>query len=463
MPVVNDAPEQLVRAAALPLTGATSDLDVIINNLVNDEVRVVLLGESSHGTSDFYRLRAAITKRLIREKGFTKVAVEADWPDAYEVDRFVRNRHTSAEDAEEALKSFHRRFPTWMWRNADVLDFVGWMREYNSSLVPTIDPVDFFGLDVYSLCESIHEVVAFLDKVDKEAADRARRRYTCFEIVNRQDPQMYGMLVHMGIISPCEQVALNQLTEMRKLKISKYNHGEHFSATQNARLVVDAEHYYRVMFAGTGHESWNVRDTHMTDTVSELLNVPNCVTGTPPKVIVWAHNSHVGDARATEMGWRGEVNIGQLCRERFGKEHVVNLGFTTHHGTVAAASFWDAPVHRMNVKDSLPQSYERLFHDSGLSRFVLVLNPNTPDENDEKHAARLKAIKMLRTTRLERAIGVIYRPDTERQSHYFQACLPDQFDAVIHIDRTRAVEPLEKVAEMDEASPPVPDTFPFGV
>lgn len=434
----------IIREAAHPLTGATGDYDPLMK-LVGD-ARFVLLGESSHGTHEFYRERAQMTKRLIAEKGFTAVAVEADWPDAYRVNRFARG-FDEDQEAVDALSGF-KRFPSWMWRNADVLDFVGWLRAHNDGLRPNAHQVGFYGLDLYSLHTSIEAVLTYLDKVDPERAWHARSRYACFDHFG-EDLQAYGYATGFGLSRSCEAEVINQLMELRNCaaeyarRDGRIAADEFFYAEQNARLVRNAEAYYRSMFRGRV-SSWNLRDRHMVETLGTLVSyLDRQKPGA--KIVIWAHNSHLGDARATDMGVMGELNVGQLVRERYGEQAVL-IGFTTYSGTVTAASNWDQPAERKRVRPGLPGSYESLFHEVGKPRFLLTLR-------DDNHASA-----GLREPRLERAIGVIYRPETERASHYFYARLSDQFDAVLHFDETRAVEPLERTSEWEAGE--VPETFP---
>lgn len=437
----------LTRTFAHPLTGAKEDYDALLEMI--GEAHFVLLGEASHGTHEFYRERAQITKRLIQEKGFTAVAVEADWPDAYRVNRFVRGLGSDA-DAEESLRDFER-FPQWMWRNADVLDFVGWLRNYNDSLGQYARKIGFYGLDLYSLFGSIEAVLHYLDQVDPEAAQRARYRYSCFDHYG-EDSQAYGYAAGFNLTKSCEDEVVGQLKELQRRAAELANldgrvaADEYFFAEQNARLVRNAEEYYRQMFRGRV-SSWNLRDRHMAETLHALA-VHLESQGEQAGIVVWEHNSHLGDARATEMGERGEWNVGQLVRERYGSEARL-IGFSTHSGTVTAASDWDGAAERKRVRPALRHSYELLFHETGVPRFLLVLREN------EKLAASL------RTQRLERAIGVIYRPETERLSHYFHARLADQFDAVLHFDETRAVEPLERTPLWHSGE--APETFPSGI
>jgi erythromycin esterase-like protein len=407
------------------------------------DAELVLIGEASHGTHEFYRTRAELTKALIEKKQFNVVAVEADWPDAYRANRWVRLA-SEDPDATAALGDFVR-FPRWMWRNRDVVSFLTWLREYNGARA--VDArVGFYGLDLYSLHTSIEAVLGYLRKVDPDAAARARYRYSCFEDFS-EDTQAYGYAAAIGLSQSCEDDVVTQLIELRRRAADYASRDgrvavdEFFSAEQNARLIRNAEQYYRAMFRGR-NESWNLRDTHMVETLEALRAHVQRVSGSS-RAVVWAHNSHLGDARATQMGANGELNVGQLVREKHGNRVRV-IGFTTHTGTVTAAQNWDDPAGRRHVRPSLPNSYERLFHDVGIARFLLPLD--TPSVREA-----------LLPARLERAIGVIYRPDTERLSHYFTARMPDQFDAVLHIDETRALEPLEAWSH-DEAD--LPETFP---
>jgi erythromycin esterase-like protein len=398
----------------------------------------VLLGEASHGTADFYRERAQITKRLIAEHGFTAVAAEADWPDAYRVNLYVRGEGDD-ESAEEALSDF-RRFPSWMWRNAEVVEFVSWLREWNDARPPSAR-AGFYGLDLYSLHASMNAVLEYLDDVDADQAERARERYSCFDHFGT-DPQVYAYETGIGGALPCEPEAVQQLLELQRLAardLRLSNDDRHFYAEQNARLVVNAEEYYRAAFRG-GVTSWNLRDTHMAETLDALTAHLSRTRGRA-KVAVWAHNSHVGDARATAMGERGELNIGELTRRMHG-DAAFSVGFSTSTGTVTAASNWGAPAERKRVRPPLPGSWEALSHESGLPRFVRV---------PVDLSGRL----------LERAIGVIYRPETERISHYFHARIGEQYDALIHLDETTAVEPLEVTSEWEAGE--LPETYPFAV
>ncbi len=438
--------EQLAKSVRV-LTGAAEQYDALVSMI--GEARLVLLGEASHGTHEFYRERAQITKRLIEEKNFHAVAVEADFPDAYRVNRYVRGEGADAA-ATDALADF-QRFPQWMWRNADVVDFVGWLRAHNDLMARPEGRVGFYGLDLYSLYGSVQAVLAYLDKTDAQAAKQARARYACLEHFGA-DPQVYGYAANLNLEASCEDEVVSQLTELRRAAPRYLSHDgrvaedDLFFAEQNARVVQNAEEYYRAMFRGS-ILSWNLRDQHMAETLHALRAHLNRRVG-KAKLIVWEHNSHLGDARATEMGQRGEFNVGQLVRERYGRDAVL-IGFTTHHGTVTAATDWDEPAERKRVQPGLPGSYEALFHQLDAPRIFLNLR-------DDAALARA-----LRRARLERAIGVIYRPETERVSHYFHAALPQQFDAVLHFDETRAVEPLERTPHWQAEEPP--ETYPTGV
>ena len=400
--------------------------------------RVVMLGEASHGTSEFYRARAVITERLIRHHGFNIVAVEADWPDAAQIDRFVR--HRKRRDGEEAA---FQRFPTWMWRNREVEQFIGWLRHHNERH-PAGEMAGFYGLDLYNLGGSIRAVIDYLDEVDPDAARLARERYGCLQPWSR-DPALYGRLAITEGYARCEEPVVAMLRELHanRLDYAAKDGEEWLDAAANARLVKNAEAYYRAMYHGAA-DSWNLRDTHMFETLCQLLEAK----GPQSKAVVWAHNSHIGDASFTAMGReRDELNIGQLVRERFGDQASL-IGFGTHSGTVAAASDWDSPMEIKQVRPSLAESYERLSHDAGLPRFLLDLR--------EGRNATLR--RDLMEPRLERFIGVIYRPETELWSHYSEATLPKQFDAWVWFDETNPVTPLPGPERPGED-----DLWPFGL
>jgi erythromycin esterase-like protein/predicted phosphoribosyltransferase len=447
MPTADGALIKALSETAYPLAGSARDYDPLVGRI--GEARFALLGEASHGTHEFYCERAEITKRLITEKNFVAVAVEADWPDAYRLNRYVRGASDDV-DAVEALADF-RRFPTWMWRNKVVVEFIEWLRAYNDALPQGAEKVGFYGLDLYSLHASMKAVLRYLEKVDPEATKKARERYSCFDHFG-EDTQAYGLMTRLNLSKSCEEEVVNQLIELQRRagqfarSGGQFADDELFYAEQNARLVKNAEAYYRSVFLEEV-SSWNLRDRHMAETLDALV-IHLGRKGRRAKLAIWEHNSHLGDARATEMGQRGELNVGQLTREKYGHEAVL-VGFTTHHGTVTAASDWGKPAERKRVRPALAGSYEALFHTTGRDRFLLI--PNDSDAMAQQ----------LSVPRLERAIGVIYRPETERQSHYFRARLTDQFDAVLHFDETRAVKPLETTAEWEAGE--LPETFPFAV
>jgi len=399
------------------------------------DARVVLLGESSHGTSEFYRARAAITRWLVEKRGFNIVALEADWPDARVLDARVRGQRPA-----RPAKAF-ARFPTWMWRNREFDGFIRWLAEHNRAR-PRSAQTGVYGLDLYNLAGSMRAVVDYLDKADPEAAKVARERYGCLNPW-AQEPATYGRMAVSGRYASCEGVVTSMLADMLRRQIQEAPRSEGddalLDATQNARLVRDAEAYYRAMYYGGG-EAWNLRDTHMFETLQALLKAK----GRDARAVVWAHNSHVGDARATEMGLvRDELNLGQLCRQAYGEQARL-VGFGTHTGTVACASDWDGPMQVKAVRPSLPESQERQSHNAGLSRFLLDLRAG------QRNGVR----RAVSDPRLERFIGVVYRPETERWSHYAECRLSEQFDAWVWLDETTAVTPL--AAGDDE-------TWPFGL
>lgn len=412
----------------------TAQLDRLLARI--GDARIVLLGEATHGTSEFYKMRDRISRELITRKGFRFVAIEGDWPDAGRVDHYVR--HMEYPPSEWTAFA---RFPTWMWRNDEVRAFVDWLRAHNAPLKPA-SRVAFHGLELYSLYDSIRAVLKYLDEVDPTTARVARERYGCLTPW-QSDPATYGHAALTGAYPTCESEVAVVLTDLLRQRRAYAEHdGERFlDAVQNARLVTNAEQYYRIMYYGS-RASWNLRDSHMFKTLKTLL----AFYGPKSKAIIWAHNSHIGDASATEMSSRGEYNIGHLCREEFG-DQAYAIGFGTNGGTVAAASNWDG---RMEIKQVLPairESYENICHRAAIPAFCLGLRQL--DRN---------GLEGLRKPRLERAIGVIYRPETERASHYFQAVLPGQFDEYIWFDETKAVAPFE-AKTLEE----MPDTYPFGL
>jgi erythromycin esterase-like protein/predicted phosphoribosyltransferase len=451
-------PAELVRRAAIDAPGGMPPHDVLAD-LIGD-ARVVLIGESSHGTHEFYEARAEITKWLIEEKGFNAVAAEADWPDAYRVNRYVRSLGEDASP-EEALRGFER-FPAWMWRNTVVRDFVGWLRWHNGRCAADgRRQTGFYGLDLYSLHRSMQEVIGYLESVDPAAAARARARYACFDHSAGDDGQAYGYAAAFGAGPSCEREAVEQLVELQRnacdylRQDGELAHEELFYAQQNAVTVRNAEEYYRGMFAGRV-TSWNMRDKHMAQTLAALiehLDREGSSQAGPARIVVWAHNSHVGDARATEVSGDGQLTIGQLAREQYGPLCRL-IGFCTYSGTVTAASDWGGDAECKTVRPALPGSIEELLHEAGavppaLGAFMVEMHDGSP------------AAAALEVVRLGRAIGVIYLPQTERQSHYFHVRPSDQFDAMIHVDSTRALEPLEPDSVWVAGQNP--ETYPSGL
>ncbi|WP_283614830.1 erythromycin esterase family protein [Mycolicibacterium poriferae] len=448
---IAETPAEVVERCAVDAPAGVPPAEAL-EEIIAD-ARVVLIGESSHGTAEFYRARAEITKWLIEEKGFCAVAAEADWPDAYRVNRYVRGlgHDTSPE---EALRGFER-FPAWMWRNTVVRDFVDWLHAHNSRLRgQDRRQTGFYGLDLYSLHRSMREVIDYLDTMDPVAAARARQRYACFDHTSADDGQAYGYAAAFGAGLSCEREAIEQLVELQRNAVEYARRDgllaedELFYAQQNAQTVRNAEGYYRAMF-GTRVTTWNLRDRHMAQTLDALLaHLDRHPDGQPARIVVWAHNSHVGDARATEVGADGQLTLGQLAREQHGSA-VRLIGFTTYTGTVTAASRWGGIAERKVVRPALNGSVEELFHEVERSEFLI------------SPMLSRAAAEPLDMVRLGRAIGVIYLPDTERQSHYYHVRPGEQFDALIHLDRTTALEPLEAGSEWIAGE--APETYPTGL
>ena len=438
-----------MRAAARPLSGTAQDYDPLMELI--GAARFVLLGAGTHGTREFYRERGEITKRLIQEKGFTAIAVEADWPDAYRVDRYVRG---ASDDgcAVEALGGFSR-FPAWLWRNTEAVELVQWLRAHNDQLADNDRKVGFYGVDLYSLRTSRHAVIAYLDKVDPRARDRVSAQYACFDDFG-DNARGYG--VFGGIGRPCRDAAVAGVVELQQSRgvqearrASSEAEEEYFNALQNARVVRNAEGVYGAMYRSPA-PAWNLREQHMAATLDALLTHLNR-QGSRAKIAVWAHSSHLGDGRATEKREDRLVNVGQVVREQHGGETVL-IGFTTSSGTVTAASEWDGPPQIKEFRPPFTDSWEALFHDAKVPRFMI------------SHHQREKLPEILRRDKRERSIGAIYHsetPEAERVAHYFTAQLADQFDAVFYFDQTRAVEPLEFAH--GETTLEVPLTYPFEV
>ncbi len=441
---------QNIRNHAIALSGRLSDFSPLLEMI--GEARFVLIGEATHGTEEFYRMRAEITKQLILYYGFSAVAVEADWPDSYRINRYVRGDE-DISNVPSALSGF-TRFPTWMWRNEVVVEFIDWLRKHNEKKLSPQEKIGFYGLDLYSLRASIEAVIEYLNKVDPPAATRARQRYACFDHYDSGDPQNYGLANSLGLTEGCEREVIQQLLQLHQrahsyLKRDGYMAAEDFfEAEQNAKIIVGAEEYYRAMFQSRA-SSWNLRDRHMMETLNALTDHLSVQQQEPAKIIIWAHNSHIGDARATEMGERGEWNLGQLVREQHGMHDTRLIGFSTYHGSVTAASKWDGIAERRIVRPSLEESYEHLFHETKIPNFLLLLRGNKD------------LFEYLSLSRLQRAIGVLYLPQAERMSHYFFSHLPEQFDAIIHLDTTTALTPLETQGLWHKGE--VFETYPSGM
>jgi erythromycin esterase-like protein len=429
----NNAYQKLLNtlnAAIEPLSEQEDRYSSLVEKI--GDARFVLIGEATHGTHEFYQTRAEITYQLIKQKGFMAIAIEGDWPDAYRVHRYLQGVGDK-KNVRQALEGF-TRFPAWMWRNETVASFLESLRNYNDALISPNIKMGFYGLDLYSLSSSMHAVIDYLLKIDPDAAQRAQARYACFDHL-QTEPQTYGYLTSLGVKKSCIKEAIEQLLELQNKAVEYMRQDgfdaeeEYFYAAQNARLIKDAEAYYRSMFEGRV-SSWNVRDTHMAETLNAIANHLEKRAKKPAKIIVWAHNSHIGDARATEVVEQGEINIGQLAREQYDADAYL-LGFSTYQGTVTAASAWGAPAERKTIKPGFESSYEEVFHHLKDKNFFLDLTGNY---HQLEH--------LLKLPRLQRAIGVIYRPETERLSHYYYARLLQQFNGVIHLDQTTAVQAL---------------------
>lgn len=432
-----------------PIEGNKTDYDALLDCIA--DARVVLLGEATHGTHEFYAARAEITKRLIKEKNFTVIGIEGDWPDTYRVNRYVHHKGAD-KSAEDALADY-KRFPAWMWRNREFVSFIEWLRIHNQSMFEANNMVDVFGLDVYSLHRSIEVVIEELRKIDPKMAQEAEQKYACFDAY--QDPQEYGYIASLFLNKTCHNQVMEQYIALKNKEIAFFKdenlnpEEEKFYIEQNALVIKNAEEYYRSLFGQAPSVSWNIRDRHMMQTVTAIETFKKETTGKEAKMVIWAHNSHIGDARGTQMASYGEINIGQLAKEQYGPD-AVSVGFSTYTGTVSAASAWGADVEKKYVRSALDESIESFFHLSTQDAFYIVLDedPAIYEFFDTKDY-------------LQRAIGVVYLPQTERQSHYFLAEITRQYDVVIHFDVSHAVEPLDKSTEWEKGED-VPETFPFG-
>jgi erythromycin esterase-like protein len=437
-PAVKDAVLVASLRARLRPLADPSDLDPLIASLGN--ARVVMLGEASHGTSEFYSWRAAITRRLIEEHDFRFIAVEGDWPDCYRVNRFIRGFPDGGADARSVLRGFER-WPTWMWANEEVVALTDWLRAHNEQLRPAAR-VGFYGLDVYSLWDSMRRVIEYLDDVDPEAARRARAAYGCFDPY-RDDVQEYAMAASL-LPASCEDEAVAMLRELRGKAGAYREDGAEgwFDAEQNAVVAKNAERYYRTMVRG-GAASWNVRDNHMQETLCRLLD--HCGSGA--RAIVWEHNTHIGDARATDMAAAGMHNLGQLARQHWGADDVSLVGFSTHRGRVIAAGEWGAPLESMPVPPAREGSWEDVLQRAaGADRLLLSSEVQEVPEAFERRG--------------HRAIGVIYHPGRERWGNYVPTVLPARYDALLYLEETRALQPLHVPPAPDHEPP---ETYPSGM
>jgi erythromycin esterase-like protein len=436
-PDTEQALAEEIRALASPLENS-EDVDALLERI--GDAHYVLLGEASHGTAEYYTWRRKISERLIQEKGFSFIAVEGDWPDCCRVNRYVKARPDSGDNAREVLHEF-ARWPTWMWANDEVVDLAGWLREHNDGLAEE-DKVGFYGLDVYSLWESMEAIMAYLREVDPGSLDAARQAFECFEPFD-YDPQQYARAT-MWVPETCEDEVVHLLGEIRR-KAPSYRHDgreEHFNAEQNALVVKNAERYYRTMVRGDA-SSWNLRDSHMVDTLNRLTahHRSDC------KAIVWEHNTHIGDARFTDMAEDGMFNVGQLVREQHSDQGVVLVGFSSYRGTVIAGDYWGAAMRKMPVPPGRSGSWEDVLHQSVAADSLLIFD-------------RGRANPTLLAPRGHRAIGVVYRPDAEAYGNYVPTVLPRRYDALVYLEESRALRPLHVPASFEHE---VPETFPSGV
>lgn len=411
----------------------TRDLDPLIEAI--GDARIVLLGEASHGTSQYYTWRTAISKRLFREKGFDFMAVEGDWPECYQVNNYIKGEQSEYTSAAELLLVFNR-WPTWMWSNWEVAALVDWMRQYNQA--PSRKKVGFYGLDVYSLNESLQEVVKYLERKDGSAVKAAKKAFQCFEPFT-DDPQEYARAIAM-VSHDCEEEVVALLKTLRiKAIASTATPDDQFDAEQNALVAVNAEKYYRAMLQG-GSSSWNVRDTHMMETLTRLLDF----YGSDSKAIVWEHNTHVGDARATDMVRQRMVNVGQLARETYGRENVFIAGFGSYRGSVMAADEWGEPMQIMTVPEARTGSWEHQLHRVGAANKLIL----------SRDMVRAKSLQQPIS---HRAIGVVYHPDMEQYGNYVPSVIHERYDAFLYIDQTEALHPMHTPISKHQP----PDLYPW--
>jgi erythromycin esterase-like protein len=425
-----------VARIALPLHQA-ADVEALIDRV--GDARYVLLGEASHGTSEYYQWRARISQWLIREKGFSFIAVEGDWPDCYRVNRYVKGLGDSGVDAREVLENFVR-WPTWMWANLEIVAFAEWLRRHNSE-VSAKEKVGFYGLDVYSLWDSLYAVLGYLRQANPSLLPAARRALMCFQPYG-EDVQQYARATAL-VPTTCEDEVVDLLAALRAKEPRFHTDGreEYFAAEQNALVVKNAEAYYRAMVRG-GPDSWNLRDRHMTETLDRLMRQH----GPDARCIVWEHNTHIGDARYTDMADEGMFNVGQLVRQRHSPEGVFLVGFGSYRGSVIAAKDWEAPTERMQVPAAREGSWEDVLHQVSPANKLLLLR-------EVRHVDEFLAV------RGHRAIGVVYHPEYEHFSNYVPTVLPRRYDAFCYLDDTRALHPLELHPALEK----IPETYPWGV
>jgi erythromycin esterase-like protein len=425
---------QKIKITVLHQLNTSKDLDALVSDI--EDKSIVMLGEASHGTHEFYTWRSAISKRLIEEKGFSFIAVEGDWPDCYKINRYVKGYKDTSDDIRNVLLNFDR-WPTWMWANWEVAALAEWLNEHNKKLSPD-KKIGFYGLDVYSLWDSMYEMINYLDQEDPHAAMTVKRAIECFEPYqhNEQLYARYSLTKHS-----CRDKVLALLKEIRmKAQFLDGDREAGFNTEQNALIAVNAEKYYTSMM-GFDNESWNVRDRHMMQTLDRLMKFH----GKNAKGIVWEHNTHIGDARATNMKRQGMINIGQLAREDYGEDKIYLVGFASHSGTVIAGDEWRAPMEELEVPAARPGSIEDILHKESASDRYILFSEGISE-------------KMYETEIHHRAIGVVYHPETERMSNYVPSVLSKRYDALVFLDETSALHPLH----MHPHNEKVPETYPFG-
>ncbi|KAI0335983.1 hypothetical protein GY45DRAFT_1316007 [Cubamyces sp. BRFM 1775] len=474
--------KELFGAHAHRLSWSSSSYDPIINAI--GDAQVVLIGDGSHGTYEFYAHRANLTQRLIEEKGFTAIAVEADWPDAFRINRYIHGGalgdSTKIKNARDSLAEFER-FPKWMWKNEVMPPFIAYLKQHNERILnETNDPsetVSFYGMDLYSLHRSAQQVIEYLEKVDPEGAKAARKRYNCFERFG-EDTMRYAYETQFGLKKDCHREVIENLKNLlvNRHKILEHElgrdanghpHEEQFVAEMNALVVKDAEEYYRTMMT-EDVLSWNLRDEHFARTVASIAQflAPSDSGPGRAKIVVWAHNSHIGDARATDMGRRrGEINIGQRCREIFGDDKVFNIGFLTNRGTVTASHNWDEPPYLQRMNPPIDNSLEAIFDKwADMDTFIVTHKIITDDKGKTKKIKVSEELSdFLDRPRYQRFIGVIYRRLTEVPSHYSKCSAAKQFDCIAHVRESRGIEPLESENTWKGQKAEADLTFPFGV